>query len=323
MALNRSLLRNVYFHDATNPDMALGGFFQNGSITEANFLDILGILLVLEGNPLRVQERASDHIVSRTDIPLKKGVYDIYCGGMCYISPIYYAAQLLISPASIQFSNEPWIPRLISQNTSCREDRFCREVRNRDRRCVISGLINPEAHIQANIWGDFQATHIFPPEHESLWTECDYGREITDIDDTLGIDSCQNGFLLDTAIHTKFDQYLISVNPDNNYKIVVFDMDIRGLDGRILDPVCRNPDDPHRVSDQLLRLHFRQSILANVRGAGEPIFEHDFPPGHDMVGEILAGPYGQERFQLEIASRLRGLPKDNCFRHREALQLSA
>jgi len=113
------------------------------------------------------------------------------------------------------------------------------------------------------------------------------------------------------------------VNPDDNYKIVVFDIDIFGLDGRILDPVCRNPDDPHRVSDQLLRWHFRQSILANVRGAGEPIFEHDLPPGHDMAGEILSGPYGQERFALEIASRLRRFPKDNRFRHEEILQLSA
>jgi len=89
MSLNRSLLRNVYFHDATKPDEVLGGFVQNGSITEATFLDILGILLVVEGNPIRVQERLSGHIVSRTDIPLKKGVYDIYCDSMRYISPIY------------------------------------------------------------------------------------------------------------------------------------------------------------------------------------------------------------------------------------------
>ncbi|CUS12263.1 unnamed protein product, partial [Tuber aestivum] len=105
-------------------------------------------------------------------------------------------------------------------------------------------------------------------------------------------------------MHQKFDQYLVSVNPDDNYKIVVFDPDIRVLDGRILDPMCRNPADPHRVSDQLLRWHFRQSVLANMRGEGEPIFEHDFPPGTDMVGEILSGPYGQERFELEIAARL-------------------
>jgi len=84
----------------------------------------------------------------------------------------------------------------------------------------------------------------------------------------------------------------------------VFDVDLWGVDGRILDPVCRGPTDPHRVSDQLLRWHFRQSVLANMRGAGEPIFEHDFPPGTDMI-EIREGPLAQERFELELSSRLR------------------
>jgi len=97
----------------------------------------------------------------------------------------------------------------------------------------------------------------------------------------------------------------ITVNLDDGYKVAVFDTDIYGYDGRILDPVCRNPADPHCISDYLLRWHFRQSVLANVRGAGEPILEHDIPPGTDMVGEILAGPYARERFELEIAARLR------------------
>jgi len=99
--------------------------------------------------------------------------------------------------------------------------------------------------------------------------------------------------------------YLIAVNPDDDYKIIAFDANDHGLNGRILDPVCRNPANPHSVSDKLLRWHFRQSVLANVRRLGEPIFEHDFPPGTDMAGEILSGPYGQERFALEIAARLR------------------
>ncbi|KAG0129707.1 hypothetical protein HOY82DRAFT_610303 [Tuber indicum] len=43
-----------------------------------------------------------------------------------------------------------------------------------------------------------------------------------------------------------------------------------------------------------------------MRGPGEPIFEHDFPPGTDIAGETLAGPSGQERFELEMASRPRG-----------------
>jgi len=56
MFLNRSLPRNVTFHNATRPDETLRGFDKHASITEANFLDILGMLLVIK-DPIRVQER--------------------------------------------------------------------------------------------------------------------------------------------------------------------------------------------------------------------------------------------------------------------------
>ena len=57
MSTARSHRRNVSFYDSTQPDVALGGFVQNGSITKANFLDILAILLVIEGSPMCEQER--------------------------------------------------------------------------------------------------------------------------------------------------------------------------------------------------------------------------------------------------------------------------
>ena len=66
-------------------------------------------------------------------------------------------------------------------------------------------------------------------------------------------------------------------------------MTIGWVDGRVLNPVCRNPNDPHRVSDELLRWHFRQSVFVNMRGAGEPIFEHD--PGGDTIWEISQETY--------------------------------
>lgn len=44
-----------------------------------------------------------------------------------------------------------------------------------------------------------------------------------------------------------------------------------------------------------------------MRGAGEPIFEHDFPRGTDMVKEILEGLYEKERLEMEFAMRLRGV----------------
>ncbi|KAJ9213907.1 hypothetical protein DTO166G4_4518 [Paecilomyces variotii] len=119
------------------------------------------------------------------------------------------------------------------------------------------------------------------------------------------ISSIQNGFLLQSSIHQSFNDYSISVNPDDNYKITCFIPDDFGVDGRILDPVCPNPADPNRVSDNLLRWHFRQSILRNMRGAGEPSWEHDFPPGSDMLREILEGPFPIERFEMELSARLR------------------
>ena len=92
----------------------------------------------------------------------------------------------------------------------------------------------------------------------------------------------------------------------DGYRVVVFCGDPFNLDGRILDPVCRNPADPHRrVSDELLRWHFRQSVFANMRGMGEPIFEYDFG-GLDMIQEISEEPYGRERLEMEVAIRLRG-----------------
>jgi hypothetical protein len=108
-------------------------------------------------------------------------------------------------------------------------------------------------------------------------------------------------------LHIDFDNYLVSVNPKDNYKIIVFGHDVFNVDGRTLDPICRDPEDSHRVSDQLLAWHFRQSVFGNMRGAGEPIFEHDFPPGHDMMSEITAEPYGKERVEMAVASKLRGL----------------
>ncbi|KAG0641778.1 HNH endonuclease-domain-containing protein [Tuber brumale] len=289
MSINRSRWRNVSFHDAANPEEALGGLVQNGSITEANFLDILGIVLVVGRNPLRVQERISSRVVSRTDVPLGTGVYHIYC------------------EVSIQVSDELWIRRAISHNITGRDRTFRHRIRNRDRKCVISGLVNPESNIQSLDWSGYEAAHIFPLEHESHWIQFNYAQWITDMHDAAGsskINSSQNGFLLRSDLHDVFDRFLLSVNPDDGYKVVVFATDRFGLDGRVLDPVCRSTTDPHRVSDELLRWHFRQSVLANVRGGGEPIFDDAFLPGPDLLGEILAGPYTQ-RSELEIPAGLQ------------------
>ena len=78
--------------------------------------------------------------------------------------------------------------------------------------------------------------------------------------------------------------------------------DARNLAGKYLNQEFIN--NPQRPVDQALRWHFRQAVIANMKGAGEPIFEHDFPLGSDIVGDILRGPKAGERMEFELFSRL-------------------
>lgn len=81
-----------------------------------------------------------------------------------------------------------------------------------------------------------------------------------------------------------------------------FTFDGKGLAGKHLDQVFLN--NPQRPVDPLLRWHFRQAVLINMKGAGEPRFEHDFSPGSDIVGNILGGPRTAERMEFELFSRV-------------------
>jgi len=40
-----------------------------------------------------------------------------------------------------------------------------------------------------------------------------------------------------------------------------------------------------------------------MKGAGEPIFETDFPPGSDIMGQIMSGPKAGERMEFELFGR--------------------
>ena len=81
MPLNRSPGRDVPPHGVPPPATALGGLLQNGSVSEANFLQMLGIVLLLN-QPIRVQHRVSGEIVSHRNAVLAPGDYDIHSNGM-------------------------------------------------------------------------------------------------------------------------------------------------------------------------------------------------------------------------------------------------
>jgi len=107
------------------------------------------------------------------------------------------------------------VHRIITNSESGREDSFRDGIRARDGKCVISGVVNRNAPF--GNWRSFESAHIFPLQSESYWNQANFDHWITDMNDTTGvskINSCQNGFLLQSSIHDAFDDYLISVNPD-------------------------------------------------------------------------------------------------------------
>lgn len=220
MSLNRSAGRNVFFYDASSPDIALGGLFQNGCVSEANFLQMLSIVLLLN-NPIRVQHRISGEIVPYSNVVLAPGDYDIYSNGMLWLAwHDLYVYSTDFGKLPVQVSNEAFIQRLISHSISGSENRFRDTIRHRDRRCVISGVRHSDFALASGEWTAFEAAHIFPVEKESI---SNLSRWITDPGvqpDSTKIHSPQNGILLLSHIHKHFDQYLISINPDVSYLIM-------------------------------------------------------------------------------------------------------
>jgi len=44
-----------------------------------------------------------------------------------------------------------------------------------------------------------------------------------------------------------------------------------------------------------------------VKGAGEPCFENDLPPGSDIMGQIMRGPMAAERMEFELFGRVNAI----------------
>ncbi|EGD97212.1 hypothetical protein TESG_04626 [Trichophyton tonsurans CBS 112818] len=181
----------------------------------------------------------------------------------------------------IQVTDEASALRVPSFSVSGRDSRFWAGVRARDGRCVVTGIIN--IYAQFGAWEGFEAAHVFPLQQENIWVEHGFGRWASNIENQVGglsINSIQNGLLLKSDAHQFFDAYKISINPDDGYKVVCFGPDLLGVDGRVLDPIW------------------------------DLTFEHDFPPGTDIMADIREGPSSQKRFEIELASRLQGFSRE-------------
>ncbi|KFY13267.1 hypothetical protein V492_03376 [Pseudogymnoascus sp. VKM F-4246] len=213
------------------------------------------------------------------------------------------------APIPVHITSESAPRRIPTKDSTAkltlRKEKFKQRVRDRDNHCVISGIPN----ISGDDFTMFAAAHIFPYAREQTWVEQNFSRWITDEasphhQGLTKIHSVQNGLLLAHHVHSWFDEYRVTVNVDDNYKIICLLPDPISINGRTLDPRCHNPQNPDRVSDQLLRWHHRQAVLAHMKGAGQKAWETDFGDGSDMMGEILEGPDAAERMEVELFTRL-------------------
>ena len=126
-----------------------------------------------------------------------------------------YHGLYSLQTGSITLTEEVPLLRALSLHSGSRIVSFRDAVRERDRRCVISGMrvFRPDL----GNWTCFEVAHIFPLAYEDHWNKSNYSRWITvppanESDGT--IHSVQNGILLTANMHALFDAYIVSINPD-------------------------------------------------------------------------------------------------------------
>ncbi|KAK9329109.1 HNH endonuclease-domain-containing protein [Lipomyces starkeyi] len=290
MAANRRLGRDIVIYLATDPTVSIGGGFTNPTFTKTTFLDSLDVLITHD-LPLRVYKINDGRVrIQRTQDLLLPGEYEVESDGHMEVTDAPYYKRTSSAMPSVSASG--------------RVRSFPAAVRDRDRKCVITGVSMTQRELLQQRWTGYDAAHIFPVALESMFHNCNFG-ELVILDERDGsVNSPQNGLLLQTNVHRRFDQCEISINPNDDYRIVCFLDDSLGLAGRQLDAICRDIEHPHYVNDNIILWHFQQAVLANMRGAGEPVFDEDIPPGSDTMNAILSGPAPAERMEFELSSRL-------------------
>jgi HNH endonuclease len=291
MPANRTAGRNVFVEFSTEPGVEKGGFCAATTCTRKDFLDMLNVSFRAQGG-FDVKMYGGTVFITASSQRIRRGTY--------ILSPRIPGQQ-------IHVSNDRYYPRTLSLSNTARDASFVDQVRARDGRCVITRTVNHDAPYR--VWTGFEAAHIFPLALNHIFQQHGLHSLITHNQPTgtPPINSPQNGILLRADIHRHWDNYSIAVNPSNGYRVYAFRPSCWDLHGLVLEPVCRSPTDSRAVVDALLMWHFEQAVLCNMRGAGEPIFEFDFPPGSDMVGTILNGPMAAERMEAELFTRMYGL----------------
>ncbi|KAG0642746.1 hypothetical protein HOY80DRAFT_1102879 [Tuber brumale] len=278
--------RDTFIYDSIDRDTVLGGLRVCDGMTNINLYFMVEIVCIFT-DTFQLGTESAD-LVPRDERPLEPGNY------------------YLVSNGSITITDEAPLFRTISVQTGTRRQSFCHAVRLRDQRCVITG--RPAILDGVAFWRVFEAAHIVPLKYQKHWNDNNFARWISipparESDGT--INSVQNGILLESTMHCLFDSYKPSINPDDNNKIVCFTplASTYGIAGSHLDRRFLEHD--HSPPIELFRWHFRQATLVNLKGAGEPCFQTDPPPGPSPTGEVMSSPTATGWMGFQSVRRLQ------------------
>ena len=87
-------------------------------------------------------------------------------------------------------------------------------------------------------WDGFAVSHIFPRAWENVWQRQNYRRWVTSdpphLDLRPSIDSARNGLLMQEHVHTVFDAWGFSINPDVSLFLFIFFSFIMNFGSRLL-----------------------------------------------------------------------------------------
>jgi len=124
------------------------------------------------------------------------------------------------------------------------------------------------------------------------------------------IDSVQNVILLRSDLHDAWANYKFGVFPDYGHVVIPFVPGYDDIAGKVLK-LDHIKDRNLCPLDDLFRDHFRQGMLKNMKGVGEPDWDYEDALGGRMVDlsrqDIWGGKLGQEHLEFEMAHRLHSL----------------
>ena len=211
--LDRSPWRNAYVYAADNRSTVLGGLWVAEGVTNANLYSMVQVFCLFT-DTFDLHD-SCEQLVERDGQQLRPGDYYIVTAGRFLLCFHHKLGHYLLWIGSITVTDEVVLTRTPSLPSGTRVTSFSDAVRQRDRRCVITGRRAVLAHVDS--WDTFETTHIFPLAYEEYWNASEYSRWITvpPANESNGtINSVQNGVLLGSNIHCLFESYKLAINPD-------------------------------------------------------------------------------------------------------------